>query len=482
MPPPPAPPPPRPCGWAELPRLCRGLARDVYANSADECREACCADEGCAVFQWSEPVGLGALGVSCWRGIPRTCDGPNPTHPDGAAPTDIAGRRTSRNYVLLGGGSLGGGDDNRTGAPDGQPNPMGGQASGIGLGDLVALLTGGAIVGMLCLCVLGFFYCRHCACFRRSERQVVPVVRNPADKYAASDAAGGTLEGAVAARAEHKGARIAGDVSGVTAGIVNSTNAAVHAVERIGESTIAAVNAVERIGESTIAAVHAVERIGEQSLAAVRPGYLKKKQMMIAMQRQAEEEGRKRKLAEQKAKEEEERRKRREAKLLASKISFVDVVEDELLHNELGVLPPTPQRLHRDWAKRDKAAIIIQRTVRAKFVRKYLREWRRHRAAKRLQAAARRYIARRTRAALVIQRKFRPKLDLWASQRREARRLAAELNDVMESTRDAAAREAFAHRFAEDTRDVDEMSNDGGEDDAMEAYLDSLRRAAYLID
>ena len=126
----------------------------------------------------------------------------------------------------------------------------------------------------------------------------------------------------------------------------------------------------------------------------------------------------------------------------------------------------------------------IQRMVRSRFVRRYMREWKRHRAAVRLQSAARVYIARRVRAARKIQKMVRPKVNHWARQRVEAKRLMHELSDMLETTREAQARQAFAWRYDAGARDVDEVSEEEeeNEDNAMGAYLDGLRRAAGLID
>lgn len=398
-------------------------------------------------------MGYGTLGVGCWRGVPTTCDGAAPVH--AGESTDVAGRKTASGLDLV--TSVGNLTDSTS--------PTSQVIAGVGFGDFIALLSGGAIVGLLCLCAIGLFICKRCSCCRRVERRVVPVVRAPVDK----------ISGTIAAGRERITRVVPAALEDITAVASNASHAASSAVHVVADN-----KSVRLAGSAVTAAADLVNR--------TRPGYLKRRQT-IALQRELVEAGRKRKLAEEAAKEEAEREKRREAKILASKLSFVDIVDDELLHQDLGVLPPTPQRLHHDWAKRDRAAIKIQRMVRSRFVRRYMREWRRHRAAKRLQAAARRFITRRKDAAILVQRSFRPKLRRWVNERTRARRLAVQLSEVIETTREVHARQTFARRYVQNARDVDDASSnangnadDLGEDDAMEAYLDSLRRAAGLLD
>ena len=45
-----------------------GLVQDLYATNADVCRENCCLDTNCAVWQFGPPVGGGCCGDGCWRG------------------------------------------------------------------------------------------------------------------------------------------------------------------------------------------------------------------------------------------------------------------------------------------------------------------------------------------------------------------------------------------------------------------------------
>ena len=60
-----------------------------------------------------------------------------------------------------------------------------------------------------------------------------------------------------------------------------------------------------------------------------------------------------------------------------------------------------------------------------------------------------------------------------------------QLSEMLETTREAQAREAFAPRYARDALDVDNGSGTSGErsssgDNPMGAYLGALRRAAGL--
>jgi hypothetical protein len=148
----------------------------------------------------------------------------------------------------------------------------------------------------------------------------------------------------------------------------------------------------------------------------------------------------------------------------------------------------------------------IQRGYRAHLVRRYMHEYRRHRAAVRMQVAARDFIGRRQQAAAKLQRGFAPRLATFATQRAEAKRLMNELNELLETTREQQAAAAFAGRYAADGVDFDDLADldgdglaesslpprgartertgtsvrDGTEDGEMEAYLGSLRRAAGL--
>ena len=74
--PPPSPPPPSPCGWAALEGSCTGLHSDVYATTVDACRESCCLDPTCVVWQFGPPIGGGCCGDGCWRGQASSCNGP----------------------------------------------------------------------------------------------------------------------------------------------------------------------------------------------------------------------------------------------------------------------------------------------------------------------------------------------------------------------------------------------------------------------
>ena len=78
-PPPPSSPPPLPCGWVIVLQFCSGLTRDPYATSASLCRESCCLDAACAVYEWNPDGGANSRGYAdsagCWRGAPAVCDG-----------------------------------------------------------------------------------------------------------------------------------------------------------------------------------------------------------------------------------------------------------------------------------------------------------------------------------------------------------------------------------------------------------------------
>ena len=82
---------------------------------------------------------------------------------------------------------------------------------------------------------------------------------------------------------------------------------------------------------------------------------------------------------------------------------------------------------------------------------------------------------------MVIQRAMRPKVSHWFRQRAEAKRLMQELSEMLENTREAQAAAAFARRYDAAARDIDEVSNGEMDDNAMEEYLDELRRAVGII-
>lgn len=74
--PPRSPPPPPPCSWEPEELGCTGLKLDAYANSDDACREACCNDPTCTVFQFTDVIsGVGCCGPKCMRGRPTSCNG-----------------------------------------------------------------------------------------------------------------------------------------------------------------------------------------------------------------------------------------------------------------------------------------------------------------------------------------------------------------------------------------------------------------------
>ena len=129
-------------------------------------------------------------------------------------------------------------------------------------------------------------------------------------------------------------------------------------------------------------------------------------------------------------------------------------------------------------ARRHRAARTVQRAYRAHLLWRYRNEWRRHRAASLVQARWGETVERRQAAAMQIQRGLRPRIDEFMAQRAEAKRLARELQEMLEKQRNDQARAAFAHRFDATGRDFDE--DEGHEEDAMEDYLHSLRAAAGL--
>jgi hypothetical protein len=96
---------------------------------------------------------------------------------------------------------------------------------------------------------------------------------------------------------------------------------------------------------------------------------------------------------------------------------------------------PSHLRLERlRDAHERRAAMTLQREYRAHLVRRYLREYRRHHAAVRLQVGVREFLDRRHKAAAKMQRG----LSHFAAQRAEARRLMGELTDMLETTREEA--------------------------------------------
>ena len=159
----PTPPPPQPCEWMELPTLCRGLARDVYASSPAECRANCCGDPDCESFQFAEPM-EGCCGISCWRGRPTVCDGPQVLPGSGVVAERLLSRRTD--------GAITPGSGNATEAPNRLE-----QSNELPFGDLIALVAAACLGACLVGCVVGWLCCRRYACCRRAHREVVPVVR-----------------------------------------------------------------------------------------------------------------------------------------------------------------------------------------------------------------------------------------------------------------------------------------------------------------
>ena len=62
---PPLHPPALPCGWTTENRLCEGLRVHLFATSPWACRESCCIDSDCSVYQFSAQEGC-LLGASTW--------------------------------------------------------------------------------------------------------------------------------------------------------------------------------------------------------------------------------------------------------------------------------------------------------------------------------------------------------------------------------------------------------------------------------
>jgi len=79
---PPLQPPALPCGWFTENRACEGLRKDIFSNSAAACRESCCMQHDCSVYQFSVHTG-------CMIGLPSRC---------GAAPLG---------WVVMGGRKIG---------------------------------------------------------------------------------------------------------------------------------------------------------------------------------------------------------------------------------------------------------------------------------------------------------------------------------------------------------------------------------------
>merc|ERR1712238_432445 len=57
------------CAFTDAHSQCIGLDKNMNAQTVEECRNACCTDSGCGVWQWS-PYGSG-----CWMGQSNDCSG-----------------------------------------------------------------------------------------------------------------------------------------------------------------------------------------------------------------------------------------------------------------------------------------------------------------------------------------------------------------------------------------------------------------------
>jgi hypothetical protein len=175
-PPPPTPPPlpshpppspvvpATPCGWDNEPNLCSGLVKDPYASDETTCRENCCGDPACLVYQWRVATGdEGCCGLMCFRGAPAACDGPRLNNT-----LAVGGRKTSMPFV-------GASSANASAANPGATS---------GAGDMIAISVAGGL--LLCVCV-AFAWCL----LRRklSARTVYPFTSaaKPPERYRAGD-------------------------------------------------------------------------------------------------------------------------------------------------------------------------------------------------------------------------------------------------------------------------------------------------------
>jgi len=162
---PPSPPPPSPCGWSALPRLCLGLARDVYATSAAVCQISCCLDAGCEAFQFAAPLErFDQFGEGCWRGRPSECTGP--TVP--ANSTNTAGRKLA---FVRGTAPYAGNAATTAATSLGFDSPL--EATS----DRIALIGSSVALSAVMLCLACLPCLRRTPCFRPADRRVVPVVR-----------------------------------------------------------------------------------------------------------------------------------------------------------------------------------------------------------------------------------------------------------------------------------------------------------------
>jgi hypothetical protein len=149
-----------PCEWATLTQLCGGLVHDVYARSADACRESCCIDSQCTVYQFADPVtSFSNFGTGCWRGQITTCNGPALN----ASVGTTAGRKI--------GAALDATSDRA------ESELTRGTSGNTALTEQLAMtLSIGVAACLLCsatLCLCG----RRLPCCRRAHRRVVPYVR-----------------------------------------------------------------------------------------------------------------------------------------------------------------------------------------------------------------------------------------------------------------------------------------------------------------
>jgi len=172
--------------------------RDAYSLSYDDCRESCCLDMACDVYQFAEPVDIFAsFGVSCWRGRQTACDGP--AH-DGVL-GGLAGRRTSYAQQVANGqprwtGQLGNGSGalGSVALANSAPTRLGADGA-----DTIAYAVSGAVIS----CLLGGGAALALRRRRLSARRVIPVTKASGSfrsVEAAPDPAGASRNGALGTR------------------------------------------------------------------------------------------------------------------------------------------------------------------------------------------------------------------------------------------------------------------------------------------
>jgi hypothetical protein len=414
-PPPPSPPPPNPCGWAALTTLCRGLIRDDYARSADECRAHCCADAACEVYQYSTPV-EGCCGISCWRGTPSSCDGGMLDVSTGAE----GARRISRDFVVST-TWYGGGGANGSAAPMVRPVEM-------PFGDVVALSVSG---GLMFFLVVGAIVLR---CRRRS-RAVMPVVK-------------------------HAGGFAAVDMTVVPPDDLK--RAAVMPIVEYAGGVDTTVTLQDGVREAPLMRrASSISWRRSRTFPLTEPGSMPPPpERKASLLRRASCSW---------------RRSRTFPLTETSSVAQPPEIDETAAAHTAHLQAELATRRRR-------AAQLLQRAYREHLVQRSRREWRRYRAVVLVQVRLREKLERRERAARQLQRAMRPRVDEWMAQRAEAKRLTRELHQMLAKQRDVQARAAFASRFDDAGRDVEEDEDDVQPADAMDDYLHTLRAAAGLED